>query len=147
MAVLFGGLWGLGAVFIVVVGNKPFQTPDADRLALDAADTFALALALLGADPSADGGEGRGKADDLVGALKIPFGDLFDEIGDLDVHRAAGDTGHIFAVKTALRLVDRHLGGIAQRHLVEVVVADVRVLGGHRVFGRSHIRHISGPPF
>ena len=59
----------------------------------------------------------------------------------MDIDRAAGDTGFIFAMEAPLRLIHRHLGGIPEGYLVKVFIPDVRVLGGHRVLGRSHIRH------
>ena len=52
----------------------------------------------LRADAAADSGEGGGLVDDLIGALIVLFGDLLDEFGDLDLHRAAGDAGMVLAV-------------------------------------------------
>ena len=49
------GRQGAGAVLRFVVGGKPLQVADGDRLALFADDALALALDLLGADPAAHG--------------------------------------------------------------------------------------------
>src|SRR5699024_10719822 len=85
-----GGHGGAGMdVFPVPVGHKALQAADAHRLVLDAAGAAALALALLGADPAADGGQGRVLADDLIGGFKVALGHLGDELGDLDAHGAA----------------------------------------------------------
>ena len=93
---------GLGGRFlhvcIVPVGDKTLEAADADGLALDAADALRFALRLLRADAAADGGQGRGLVNDLIGALIVLFGDLLDEFGDLDLHRAAGDAGMVLAV-------------------------------------------------
>ena len=85
-------------VCIVPVGDKALEAADADRLALDAADALRFALRLLRADAAADGGQGRGLMNDLIGALVVLFGDLLDEFGDLDLHRAAGNAGMVLAV-------------------------------------------------
>ena len=85
-------------VFTVPVSHKALQAANADGFALDAAHALALALVLLRADAAADGGQGRGLVNDLIGALIVLFGDLLDEFGDLDLHRAAGDAGMVLAV-------------------------------------------------
>ena len=93
---------GLGGRFlhicIVPVGDKALEAADADGLALDAAHALRFALRLLRADAAADGGQGGGLMNDLIGALIVLFGDLLDEFGDLDLHRAAGDAGMVLAV-------------------------------------------------
>src|SRR5699024_5420159 len=135
-----GGHGGAGMdVFPVPVGHKALQAADAHRLVLDAAGAAALALALLGTDPAADGGHGRVLADDLIGGFKVALGHLGDELGDLDAHGAALDAGPVLAVDAALGLVDGHLGGVAQRHLVKVVPPDLGVLGGHGALFGVHI--------
>ena len=126
---------------VVIVGDKPFQTADGDRLALDAADAFPFALGLLRADTSADSRQGRGLADDLVCTLKVTCRNLGNKFRDMDIDRAAGDTGFILTVEASLRFVQRHLFGIAEGYLLEVFVADIWVLRRHRILGCSHIRH------
>ena len=140
---LGGGLLHVG---VVPVGDKAFETADADRLTLDAADALALALRLLRADTAADGGQRGGLVDDLIGALVVLLGDLLDELGDLHLHGAAGDTGMILAVEAAGGFVKRLLLGVAEGDLQEVFVADVGVLRGHLVLFQTHIRHLTGPP-
>src|SRR5699024_704266 len=89
-----GGHFGLGMyVFAVPVGHEAFQTADAHRLTLDAADTLALALVLLGADAAADGRQSAGFGNDLVGFLKFALGNVGDEAGNINIHRAAGAAG------------------------------------------------------
>ena len=140
---LLGLLRGVG---IVPVGNKPLQAANAYALMLDATDALALALGLLGADASADGGQGAVLGNNLVGGLKVALRYLGNELGDTNLHRTAGDTGHVLAVEAALGLVDSLLLGVAKGHLLEVARTDDRVLMGHGILIRTHIRHITLPP-
>ena len=126
----------------VPVGDEALQTADADALALDAADALALALMLLRADAAADGGQAVGGGDDLVGLFKLALGDLGDELGDTDVHRAAVDAGMLTAVEAALGLVNGDLLGVAESDLVKVLVAYQRLLLRNGVFGHTHISHV-----
>ena len=87
-----------GAVLIVEIRHKALQTADADRIALDAAHTVLLALALLRAHTAADGGKGAVLRDDLIGFLEVAFRYLLDEFRDLDIDGAACHTGMILAV-------------------------------------------------
>ena len=133
----------LGGVGVVPVGHKPLQAADADGLALDAPDALALALGLLGADAAADGREGAVLGHDLIGGLKVALGHLGDEIGDVDLHRAAGDAGHVLAVEAALGLVNGLLPGVAQGDLLEIARADHGGLVGHGVLLQTHVRHLT----
>ena len=142
------GLFGLGdliGVGGVPVGHEPLQTADTHALTLDAADALALALILLGADAAADGGQGVGGGDDLVGFLKLARGDPIDELGDADVHRAALHAQGLLALQAALCLVHGDLGGVAQSDFFKVLVAYQRLLLRHGVFGHAHIclSHVS----
>ena len=68
------GGWMLGhggAMLHGPVGHKAFQPADTHRFALDAADTFALALGFLGADASADGGQAILGTDGSIGTSVI----------------------------------------------------------------------------
>ena len=104
-------------------------------------------LALLRADTAADGGQGRGAVDDLIRGLKVALGHMADEFRNVDADRAAGLAGLVLAVHTALCLIHSHLGGVAQRNFLKVLVADVGVLGGHGALFRVHIEsHLTLPP-
>ena len=142
-----GGTHGLlGGVGVVPVGHKPLQAADAHALGLDAAHALGFALRLLGADPAADGGQGAVLSNDLVGGLEIALRHLGDELGNMDLHRAAGHAGHVLAAEAPLGLVDGLLPGVAQGHLFKVAGPDHRVLVGHGVLIRTHIRHLTLPP-
>ena len=143
-----GGRLGRRGVhmFPVPVGHEPLQPADADGFALDAPDALALALILLRADAAADGRQRAGPGDDLVGGLKVALGHLGDKAGDVDVHRAAGTAGVVLALQAALGFLHGHLGGVAQGHLLEVLVADVGVLAGHGTLFRVHVGHLTRPP-
>ena len=134
-------------VLAVPVGDEALQAADAHGLVLDAAGALALALALLRADTAADSGQGGGTVDDLIGGFKVALGHMTDELGDVDAHGAAGLTGLILAVHAALCFVHGHFFGVAQCHFLEVLVADIRVLGGHGALFRVHIEsHLTFPP-
>ncbi len=132
---------GVVGVLHVVVGHEALQTADADRLALDAADAVLLALALLGADTAADGGQSGGSGDDLISGLEIALGDLGNEIRDMYHHGAALHAGLVLAVQAALGLVQSLFLGVAQSDLVKVLVPDVGVLRGHGILLQRHIGH------
>ena len=134
-------------IFTVPVGHEALQTANANGLVLDSAGTLALALALLRADAAADGGQGRGTIDDLIGGFEVTLGHMADELGDVDADGAAGLAGLILAVDAALSLVHGHLGGVAQSHFLKILVADVGVLGGHGTLFGVHIEsHFTFPP-
>ena len=64
-----------------------------------------------------------------------------DELGNMNIDRAALDTVRLLALQAALGLIDGHFGGIAQGDFLEILVADVRVLLRHRSLGSLHISH------
>ena len=139
----------LGAVGVVPVGHKPLQTADTHGVALLAADAVHLALALLRAYAAAHGGQGAGLVDDLIGALVVLLHDLCDEFGDAHVDGTAVHAGMVLAVQAAGGLVQRLLLGVAQRHLEEILVADIGILRGHLVLVQTHIdlsSHLTLPP-
>ncbi len=136
----------LVAVIPVPVSDESLKTADSYGLAFDSADALGFALCLLRAYTSADCGEGRSLVDDLICTLEISLFDLIDEFGDMYIDRAAGHAGHILAVQAALRLIKSDLFAVADGNFVEVVGTDQRILRGHRVLGKTHVRHIILPP-
>ena len=133
----------LSAVFARVVGNEALQTADGNGLALDAADTVALALALLRAYTAADSGQRGGLLDLGSRFEELALGNQSDKLRNLNLYRAAGHAGLVLAVQAALCFLDRHFSGIAERYLFKVFIADVRRLLGHRALVRIHIRHVT----
>ena len=121
---------------VVPVGDKALQSADGDRLSLDTAHAFALALVLLRADAPADGRQRGGLRDDLIGGGKITRRYLLDKVRDADPHRAAGDAGARLAVQAALCLLYGSLGRVAERDLPEVVRTHLGRLCRHRMFFR-----------
>ena len=142
-----GNSGSLCCVRIVPVGNESLKTADSYRLALDAAYALALALGLLGTYASADSRQGAGLVDNLISALKIALLNLCDEFRNVDGNRAAALAGLLGAVQAAVCLVDSLLLGVAKSYFLEVLVADVRVLNGHFVLLKAHVRHLTLPPF
>ena len=147
MAVRPGLFGGLGAVGVVPVGHKAFQTADTHGLALLAPDAVHLALGLLGAHTAAHSGQGAGLVDHLIGALVILLQDLLDELGNADIHGAAVDAGMRLAVQAPGSLVQSLLLGIAQSHFQEIMIADIGVLRRHGILILTHIHsHVTLPP-
>ncbi len=146
VSVLRGSVRRFGAVSVVPIGDKAFQTPDTHGFAFDTADALAFALRFLRADASAHCGQRAALCNDLIRALIILFLYLSDKFGDIDSYGTARSARHILAVQAAFRLIERLLLRVPQRDLLKVPVADVRVLNGHFVLFRIHIRHISLPP-
>ena len=131
------------AVGIVIVGHKTLQAADTHALALDAADALTLALILLRADTAADGGQRVGRGNDLKCAVEVALGNAGDKLGNTYIHGAAGNALGVLAVEAALCLINGHFFGIAQSHLVEILIADVGVLCGHGIFIQTHICHLT----
>ena len=134
---------GVGAV---PVGHETLQPADGHRFTLDAADAAAFALAFLRADPAADRGQGRRPGKDLVCAFEIPLGHLVDKGGNVDADRTAAHAGPVAAVQAALCLRYGLFLSVAQRHLVKIAAADLRLLNGHGRFLFGGIMHRSSPP-
>ena len=130
------GLGLFGQFFIVAVmpvRHKALQAANAHRLALYAANTVLFALALLGAYPAAYGGQCGSFGYYLICLFKVALGSLSNKLGDVYHNGAAGHTGLMLAVKAALCLIHGLLRGIAQSYLFKVLVAYIRLLGGHGV--------------
>ena len=109
-----------------MVADEALQLADGHGLGLLAADALALALVLLRADAAADGRQHGLLANDVQGAAKVLLADLLNELGDVDVDRAALDAERLLAVHAALGLGQRHLLGEALVDGTEVAGA----LGG-----------------
>lgn len=80
------------------VSYETLELADGDSLALDAADTLALALALLRADTSADSRKCGRSADDLCSLCVISFFYFFYECRDIDPNRTSLYTSRVLAV-------------------------------------------------
>src|SRR5699024_5038331 len=117
------------------------QAANGHRLALDGPDAAGLTLALLGTHTAADAGQGVGVGDDLIGSFEVALGHLGDELRDANIHRAAAHAGLVLAVEAAAGLLHGHLGSVAQRDLLEVMVAYIGVLLRHGDLLQTHIRH------
>ena len=87
--------------------------------------------------------------DHLIGALIVLLHDLLNKLGNTHVDGAAVHAGMVLAVQAAGGLVQRLLLGVAQRHLEEILVADIGILRGHLVLVQTHIdlsSHLTLPP-
>ncbi|MPN13301.1 hypothetical protein SDC9_160622 [bioreactor metagenome] len=129
-----------------VVRDEALQPADADRFALDAAHAPFLALRLLRADTSADGGQGIGRANDVVGLQKLALNHQLNELRNADVDGATLHARLSLAVEAARRFVDGHRLVVALGHLFEIAVANVWVLLARGQLRQSHIRHVQFPP-
>ena len=137
LAVL-GGHLGRGGE-LGAVTQEALELADGHGLGLLTTDALALALVLLRADATADGGKHGVLADGIEGAAEVLRADLLDKAGDVDVDGAALNTERLLAVEAALGLGQRHLLGEALVDGAEVAGAlgsRLLVIGGA---GRLHI--------
>ena len=111
-----------------IVRNEPLQLSDGNRVALDAADTFALALGFLRTDTSADRRQRGRLADHLVSLLDISFLHLGDKSRNVDGNRTAGDALCILTVNAACGLFHSLFFIVAVANLLEVCRSFFRVL-------------------
>ena len=89
------------SIFPGPVCHETLQLSDGNRLAFDAADTFAFALALLRAYPSAYCGKGAGFCYGICCILKFSFFYFCNELWYIDGNRASLDTFCILTVNAA----------------------------------------------
>ena len=141
-----GNIAGGGGMGVMPIGNKALQTAYADGFALYAAHALGFALGFLRANTAANRGQAGIAGNHLVCAFKVHFAYLCDEFGNVYVYRAAVYAGHILAVKAAGGLVKGYLLGVAKGNFFEIMVANVRLLGGHGVLLGVHVRHFILPP-
>ena len=132
LSLLFRGSFRFDPVFPRPVGHKALQLADGNGLALNASDTFSLALAFLRADAAADRRQCGGSADHLIRGLHIPFLHLFDKAGNIDGYRAALHALGVFAVDAAGSLLHRLFFIISQADLFKVGRPYLRILFSHR---------------
>ena len=102
-----------GSMGVMPVSHKALQTANTHRIALLAPDAVFLALALLGAYPAADGRQGGGIGDNLIGFLELPGGHLLDKLGNVDHHGTALHTRLVLAVQAALGFIQSLLLSVA----------------------------------
>ena len=114
------------------VADPALEAADRDRLQRLADGAHTLALAFLRADAAADGRQQVGIGDDVVRAVIVLVGDLLDEGGNVDAHRAAAHARRVHAHEAALRLVQRFRERIAERDFLEIARADQWILLAHR---------------
>ena len=126
-----------------IIRDKALQAADRDRLTLNAAYAFLLALCFLRAHAAADSGQRRGFLDFGRSFEEFALGDKRDKFRDLYLHWTARDTGLMLAVQATLRFLDRHFRCVAECDLIKVLVADVGVLLRHGHFFRIHVRHLT----
>ena len=122
-------------MFTLPVGDKALESSDGDRFIFDAEDADFFALLLLGADASADGGQGVGFLDFHGGFGEAAFADELDEGGDVVVDGASLDATGLFAPEASARFEDGHFWGVAVGDFVEVVDPILGFLFGHRLSG------------
>ena len=94
------------------IADEALEAADRHRFQRLTDDTHAFALAFLRAHASADRGQEVCGGDDVVGGVVL-FDDLLDESGDIDAHRAAGDTFGIGTHEAALRFAQCVLETVA----------------------------------
>ena len=130
----------VGRMCHCIVSSKALQTANANRFALDAADTLALALALLRAYTTTDSRKGAGLLDLCVCFQELAFLNQGDELRNLYIYRTAANTRLIFTVQAAGCFV--HCGSlvITEGNFQEVLISYVRILFRDRILHWGHIR-------
>ena len=116
-----------------VVGHEALEPADRHRIVLDAQRALHLALLFLRADAAADRRQHVALQQGVERAFEIALGHLLDELPDVDLDRAPRHARLVLALDAPLRLEDRRLDRVAERHFLEVVGPLVRVLQRHRV--------------
>ena len=130
-----------------VIGAEPLQAADGHGLALFAPDALAFALAFLRADTAADGRQGVGIVNDLIGFIEVAFLHLGDKFRDPHIDGTAADARLFFTAHTAPRFFHGHFGGVAQSHFRKILIAHIRSLLRHFYFFRRFVVcHDSAPP-
>ena len=119
-AQLFLCSFGGNSVLPCPVRSKTLQLADGNRFALNTPDTFALALALLRADTSADCRQGGRTADYLICLFHIAALHLLDKARNIDRHRAPFNTLGIFTVNASGSLFHCLFHIIAQTYFLKV---------------------------
>ena len=117
----------------VGVGHKPFQAANRHGFPFLAQDATPFALGLLRANTAADGRQGIGVPDDLIGLFQVAGDDPGNESRDVDLDGAPLAATGLFAQEAATGLGSGHFRRIAQGHLVEIPRALKRRLLGHEV--------------
>ena len=135
-------------IFAFPVGDEALEASYCDGLVLLTDYAFLLALRLLRAYAAADGGQAVVIFKRIGCRREFFLFDEFDEFGNVYADRAAGDASRLSAVEAALRLRHGFFFIVAERDLVEVLVADVGFLLAHRnFFARSGAVAVFGVRF
>ena len=136
-------LW-LDAIFSCPVSNKALKLSDGDCLALDAANTLALALALLRTYTSTYCRECGGLGNDLISRLKVVFFYLRDKCRNVDGYRASLYTQRVFTISATGSLCDSLLLVVAITYLFKIRCTDLWLLLTNR--NSYHTFHYLSPP-
>ncbi len=141
---LLGCRLRLDVILPCPVSRKTLQFTNGNRLALDTANTFSFALALLRTYTAADCRKGACFADYLIGLLKISLFNLRNKSRDIYGDRTSFDTLCIFTIKASLCLFHRFFFIITKAHFLEIRRAHLGLLFSYRYF-LHHIHYLSPP--
>ena len=134
LAILFCRSSWFDAVLSCPVSNETLQLSDGNGFALDATDTFTLALALLWADTAADCRKCTGHGNYFICFLKVAFFYFFNEIRDIDGYRTSLYAFCILAVQAAGSLFHCFLFVVSKTYLVKICCSYLRILLSYRNF-------------
>jgi hypothetical protein len=115
----------------IPVGHVSLQATDGDGSAFLAQGTNLLALGFLRADPAAYAGQGILALEDIDGFFHVVLADGLNELRDIDVNRATGDTGALGTLYATGGFLLGHFLGITECYFVIVVCSYLRVLTRH----------------
>ena len=94
------------------VSYESFKTADCNGFALGALYALSLALVFLRADTTADCRKWAVLGNDFISCLEVSFGNLCDEIRNLDIYRTSGNTRFFAASQAAHSFSDSHIFSI-----------------------------------
>jgi hypothetical protein len=114
-----------------VVAGKALQASNGNGLEFFPQDAGQFALALMGADPAADRGQGGAGAQDAGRIKMLSLGNFLDKSGDIDFSRAVGDTLGFFARQAAMRFFNGGFPIPTQGNFIEVTDTFSGILVGH----------------
>ena len=118
-----------------VVGNEAFQTTDGHGLPLLAENALAFALLFLRAHAAAHGGQAAGFVNDAACFINVALHNFGNEVGNGDIHGAAGTAHGLFALKATGGFFMSHFGRVSEGDFIKIFDAFPGSLAGHIMTG------------
>ncbi len=134
MTIKFCFLQRLFTVMHVPVRSESLQPPNADRFAFFPTDTLTFTLPFLRTYSATDCRETAGQVNGFISTFIVMFCNFLNKFRNADIHRTAGNTGHVLAVQTACCFFFCHFGSIAECNFFKIMRTDSGLLFRNRHF-------------